>query len=116
MQRIKNYGSFLQAYALKSMIEELGHKVEFVDYRIGKVLIEDESSNSKFTKAIGVLKGDAPLIQKMQYIIHKKNLNFALCSKASCTRSEVLKQVLYLTRLRCFCSQKKTNLLGGAEK
>lgn len=31
MQRIANYGSFLQAYALKQLIEELGHKVEFVD-------------------------------------------------------------------------------------
>lgn len=86
MQRIKNYGSFLQAYALKSMIEELGHKVEFVDYRIGKVLIEDESSNSKFTKAIGVLKGDAPLIQKMQYIIHKKNYDKKYFSKLNLTK------------------------------
>lgn len=33
MQRVPNYGSFLQAYALKSMIEELGHTVEFVDYK-----------------------------------------------------------------------------------
>ena len=35
MQRIANYGSFLQAYALKQLIEELGHKVEFVDYHVG---------------------------------------------------------------------------------
>lgn len=32
MQRIKNYGSFLQAYSLKKNIEALGHEVEFVDY------------------------------------------------------------------------------------
>lgn len=32
MQRIANYGSFLQAYALKQLIEELGCKVEFVDW------------------------------------------------------------------------------------
>ena len=32
MQRIINYGSFLQAFALKSMLESLGHQVEFVDY------------------------------------------------------------------------------------
>lgn len=45
MQQITNYGSFLQAYGLKSMIENLGHKVEFINiipgeqlpqYRIGK--------------------------------------------------------------------------------
>lgn len=34
MQRIVNYGSFMQAYGLKSIIEELGYKVEFVDYTI----------------------------------------------------------------------------------
>lgn len=33
MQRIVNYGSFLQAYALKKIIEELGNnEVQFVDY------------------------------------------------------------------------------------
>lgn len=32
MQRIRNYGSFLQAYSLKKNIEALGHEVEFVDY------------------------------------------------------------------------------------
>ena len=32
MQRVVNYGSFLQAYGLRSVIEELGHTVEFVDY------------------------------------------------------------------------------------
>lgn len=32
MQRIYNYGSFLQAYALKKMMEECGAEVEFVDY------------------------------------------------------------------------------------
>ena len=39
MQRIANYGSFLQAYALKQLIEELGHKVEFVDYHVGAPLL-----------------------------------------------------------------------------
>ena len=29
MQRIANYGSFLQAYALKQLIEEVGCNVEF---------------------------------------------------------------------------------------
>ena len=34
MQRIANYGSFMQAYSLKKMIESLGHEVVFVDYKI----------------------------------------------------------------------------------
>lgn len=32
MQRIHNYGSFLQAYGLKKVLESLGHNVQFVDY------------------------------------------------------------------------------------
>ena len=31
MQRVVNYGSFLQAYALKQTISALGYTVEFVD-------------------------------------------------------------------------------------
>lgn len=74
MQRIKNYGSFLQAYALKEILEELGHKVEFVDYHIEPPIIEnkDNSKNDKISKALKTLEGDAPFIQKIQYIIHKK--------------------------------------------
>lgn len=34
MQRILNYGSFFQAYALKSVLESLGHEVLFVDYKV----------------------------------------------------------------------------------
>lgn len=34
MQRILNYGSFFQAYALKKVIESLGHEVVFVDYKV----------------------------------------------------------------------------------
>lgn len=74
MQRIKNYGSFLQAYALKNMIEELGHKVEFVDYHVEEPIINSEiRKNDKIIKAIKTLEGNAPLIQKIQYIIHKKD-------------------------------------------
>lgn len=39
MQRVHNYGSFLQAYALKKYIEDLGHEVVFIDYKIGKPVI-----------------------------------------------------------------------------
>ena len=48
MQRIKNYGSFLQAYGLKKIIEELGYEVEFVDYHVGEPLIGTNNSKKKF--------------------------------------------------------------------
>ena len=36
MQRIYNYGSFLQAYGLMKLIEERGHDVEFIDIEAGE--------------------------------------------------------------------------------
>lgn len=48
MQRVFNYGSFMQAYSLKKNIEALGCEVEFVDYHAGEPLItENVSGNSK---------------------------------------------------------------------
>ena len=35
MQHVRNYGSFLQAYALKSTLESLGHQCEFVELERG---------------------------------------------------------------------------------
>lgn len=78
MQRIINYGSFLQAYGLKMLLEDLGHTVEFVDYHVEKPLIENNEKkyNSpiylKLNKVLEVLKYDAPFIHRIQYILHKK--------------------------------------------
>ena len=33
MQRVINYGSYMQAFSLKTILEELGHEVVFVDYK-----------------------------------------------------------------------------------
>ena len=40
MQRVVNYGSFLQALSLKNMIGSLGHTVSMVDYHPGRVAVE----------------------------------------------------------------------------
>lgn len=40
MQRIENYGSFLQAYSLRQMLEELGYEVVFVDYVIEPCIVQ----------------------------------------------------------------------------
>lgn len=53
MQRIANYGSFLQAYALKQLIEEVGCNVEFVDYHVGApVIVENADSKNKVVRKI----------------------------------------------------------------
>ncbi len=44
MQRVINYGSFLQAYALKKTLEALGHQVGFVDIRKGEKLFGERKS------------------------------------------------------------------------
>ncbi len=75
MQRILNYGSFLQAYGLKSILEELGCDVEFVDYHPGKCLlpVENESGISrKLAKGIEVLKQKAPITEKIRFIQYKR--------------------------------------------
>lgn len=51
MQRICNYGSFLQAYCLKNMIESLGHTVEFVDYKPGKPILDESYSKASYMKS-----------------------------------------------------------------
>lgn len=63
MQRIANYGSFLQAYALKQLIEEVGSNVEFVDYHVGApVITENADSKNKFVRAF------AEVLQKVSGI------------------------------------------------
>ena len=39
MQRVANYGSFLQAFGLKNMLEKEGHQVCFVDYHAEKPVV-----------------------------------------------------------------------------
>lgn len=38
MQRVVNNGSFLQAYALKKVVESYGHQVVFVDFHVDKIV------------------------------------------------------------------------------
>lgn len=75
MQRIANYGSFLQAYALKNMIEEFGCEVEFVDYHIGKPLIAGENRKNgyvgKIKKSLEIFKYHAPVLHKISFILYK---------------------------------------------
>ena len=66
MQRIKNYGSFLQAYGLKKNVENLGYDVEFVDYEYEKTIRTPKRKNI-FLKVISN-------INVLQYIKKKKIL------------------------------------------
>lgn len=52
MQRIINYGSFLQAYGLKKTIESLGYEVGFVDYKYEKSIVKYDADTNFFDKII----------------------------------------------------------------
>lgn len=78
MQRIANYGSFLQAYALRQLIEELGYKVEFVDYHVeAPVILDGKESKNKYVrkmkKALETFKYSAPVTHKISFIRYKQN-------------------------------------------
>lgn len=78
MHRIINYGSFLQAYALKTLLEESGHDVQFVDYHVGKPLVQETVKKEnplmkKIRKGFEALRYDAPLMHRVQFILYKKN-------------------------------------------
>lgn len=80
MQRIANYGSFLQAYALKQLIEELGHKVVFVDYHVGTPIVtENADSKNKFVRklerGLETLQYQAPLSHKLSFIRYKQSFS-----------------------------------------
>lgn len=73
MQRIANYGSFLQAYALSRMLEEEGAEVVFIDFHPAKCLDQDaQESGSTWSKIRKYMHIEAPFFQKIAYLIHKK--------------------------------------------
>lgn len=75
MQRIRNYGSFLQAYGLRRMLESLGCVVRFVDYRPGRCLVEPERPSRlprPAAKLVEVLAGPGPLSGKLAYANYKR--------------------------------------------
>ena len=74
MQRIANYGSFLQAYALKQLMEEVGCNVEFVDI---PVITENADSKNKVVrkieKGLETFQYRAPLAHKLSFIRYKQS-------------------------------------------
>ena len=76
MQRIANYGSFLQAYALRKLLEEQGCEVEFVDYHPGKTLIPPDGKRGlsrKIKKATEAFSYGAPFSETVKFVNYKKN-------------------------------------------
>lgn len=78
MQRIVNYGSFLQAYALKETVKNItGAEVEFVDYTIGKALISNCDCKAK--KQDGKIIRALKLLNPKNFIKRKQEIE---CNKS----------------------------------
>ena len=58
MQRIVNYGSFMQAFSLKRIIEGLGHEVVFVDYHVGPCIDTEKSLKKKLPNWVIAIKSN----------------------------------------------------------
>lgn len=71
MQRVHNYGSFLQAYSLKKNIESLGHKCEFIDIKPGKKIV----SQRKKEKINYLSKFDKYFLKRVRHYFFSKNRN-----------------------------------------
>lgn len=72
MHRVVNYGSFMQAYALKSYLSNLGHKVSFVDFTKGEARHKGEkvrstSTAQKIRKLPKLLTSPSTLIKRRQF-------------------------------------------------
>lgn len=74
MQRVINYGSYLQAYALKSTLEKMGHDVEFVDYHVNNAL-ENNKKNRIIKKIKSFNSVKVPFIQKIKFYYFYKTFS-----------------------------------------
>lgn len=77
MQRIANYGSFLQAYALKQLLEKQDCKVEFVDYHVDEPVVTEHVDKRnkymrKLEKGLEIFDSEAPFSHKMAFIQYKQ--------------------------------------------
>ena len=76
MQRVINYGSFLQAYALKSLVEGLGHEAFFVDIRNGEKLKFDTHSRSLIKQ-----KPWKHIFKRIEHVVFEKNRSLLFTQK-----------------------------------
>ncbi len=84
MQRIHNYGSSLQAFGLRRLIESVDDDVtvSFVDFRPGQVLVQEQGSSGStgptgkvrraFSKVVEYNDVDAKFADKLRFFNHKR--------------------------------------------
>ncbi len=81
MQRVCNYGSFLQAYGLKKMVESLGHEVVFVDYRVRPPRLRGSKEKIRFLLSKWAKTAFAAL-ERLPWAVHWLPPSWAYAAKA----------------------------------
>ena len=76
MQRINNYGSLLQSYALKSMVESLGHEVGFLDIETGDTTHAGEAPSDSPTRHLRSIGGDNFVYKLKEKLVVKRQLAY----------------------------------------
>lgn len=77
MQRIYNYGSSLQAYGLRRLVESVdpGAEVSFLEYRPGPTLVPSAEPSSRILRSVAKVReygqAQAPLADKLRFFRHK---------------------------------------------
>lgn len=114
MHRILNYGSYLQAFGLKRLIEEMGHEVIFVDYKVEASV--GEQQKLKKQKSPVALKKICNKIKigknKALRIIRREKNSFA------CFISDFEKKYLRtlgISKEKQYCSQVDVLVIGSDE-
>jgi O-antigen/teichoic acid export membrane protein len=84
MQRVMNYGSFMQAYALKSTIESMGHHVTFRDFQNGNPRHKGEKVKAprkpnRISRIPQILSDIDGTLKKLKF-----RRNFKRCFKQTC--------------------------------
>lgn len=74
MQRIVNYGSYMQSLALKELCESLGHTVEFVDFHINMTIDERQSFSGRI-RAYRRWAKQSGIGKIVKRILKKNNVN-----------------------------------------
>jgi hypothetical protein len=82
MQRVPNYGSYLQAYGLRNILREKYHDVVFIDYKPEPPVTD----YSKTMYALWRVKSLAPVCKTLDYFLYyvKKEKKFNLFYKIEC--------------------------------
>lgn len=79
MQRVINYGSFLQAYALKQLLKQNGAgAVYFIDIIPGRILVENSDANKnkwiRYAKKLIGLAGSSRFISRIKTFLYNRKL------------------------------------------